>query len=215
MPGSALPGCPMASSLQQLLSTSALRSCTSLCLSSSLEQGRVQAFRGWREKGEPDKPREDLATEAGSIPPALRTGVGCEVHPHVCQGTPGICCQQPSPARPPPPREMGGDSSNPSPRSKGVRRDQDSASCHPDPSTARHPRLPEPLWPQRRRPGHHADPWLWEMRRRYPGQWRGGQRSLPALPCHQQHPHPGCRHLARKVTEEPGKAARVTSQHRC
>ncbi|PKK22931.1 Pim-1 proto-oncogene, serine/threonine kinase [Columba livia] len=43
------------------------------------EQGRVQAFRGWQEQGEPgesDEPRDDLATEARSILLAPRAGLG-------------------------------------------------------------------------------------------------------------------------------------------
>lgn len=155
---------------------------------SPLEQGRVQAFWAWWEKGElskPDEPREDLATGAGSILPVLQTRAGCEVHPHVCQGTPGIRCQQPGPARPPllPAMRKTAAAPLPSPRSKGGRRGQDGASCHPDPSTAEHPRLPEPFWRRWKRHGHHTDPWLWEMRPQYPGRWHGEQRSLPAPPC--------------------------------
>lgn len=177
------------------------------------EQGRVQASRGWQGKGEPDDPREDLATDAGSILLALQSGAGCEVHPHVCQGTPGIAASSPAlPGRLLRPRR--GRWQHPRcPRSaKGSGGTRMAHPPTPTPSTARHPRLPEPFWPRRRSPGHQADPWLWEMRPRYPGWWHEGQRSLQVP---QQHPHPRCRHLARRVTEEPSKTPGVTSRHRC
>lgn len=75
------------------------------------EQGRAQAFWACREKSEPgnlDEPRKDLAIGTGSILLALQIRAGCKVHPYVCQGTPGILCQQPGPAWPLNPTKMGG-----------------------------------------------------------------------------------------------------------
>lgn len=85
----------------------------------------------------------------------------------------------------------------------------------PQPHHCWAPEAPQAFWPWCRRPGHNADPLAIGDEATVPKlvAQRAAWPPSPAVP--QQHPHPGCRHPARKVTEDPCKAAGVTSWRCC